>query len=687
MSKTVTLGGDRLGSGNKQKVSMHGFERSTHDLGYVWRNTQAPGTLVPFMTQLALPADEFDINLGADVKTHPTVGPLFASFKLQLDVFECPIRLYHSWLHNNKLKIGNNMETVKLPQLQFINIGNVFMGEPTYYLELNNQQINQSCIFSYLGLRGIGQTTVNLEEPVLINKNAVPYLAYWDIYKNYYSNKQEEIGYVIHNSNELKSIYYINIDAGIDGTYNNIPYQIFLDVSANNTVEFQCLYMVEYNGADIPTTDKSINIYIKSEQTEFAKEPFNIIAAPITAVTYVDEGKGYGQYQITAELTTDYDYTIIGVDEIQPIMISEAVQNIKLQEFNLSEIDEMREDILTHNNSEPFIINADYGNEGLFSFPFQQFEHPATLYNKCTCSYQEGLAVKTYQSDIFNNWLNSEWIDGAGGINEITSVSTIEGSFDINTLNLAQKVYDMLNRIAVSGGTYNDWLEAVYDHEAYQRAETPIYHGGLSKEIIFQEVISNAEVTGEDRFQPLGTLAGKGGMAPKHKGGQVTIKCHEPSYLIGIVSITPRIDYFQGNDFFTTHTTMNDLHKPSLDEIGFQDLVTDKMAFWDTAYDNEGNPTYKSAGKQPSWLDYMTNYNRLYGNFANPDNEMFMTLARRYEADYDNNTIKDLTTYIDPSKFNYAFAQTELSAMNFWVQIGVDITCRRKISARLMPNL
>ena len=53
--KTVNLGGDRLGSGNKLKVNLHGFERSNHDLGYVWRNTQAPGTLVPFMCMLGLP--------------------------------------------------------------------------------------------------------------------------------------------------------------------------------------------------------------------------------------------------------------------------------------------------------------------------------------------------------------------------------------------------------------------------------------------------------------------------------------------------------------------------------------------------------------------------------------------------------------------------------------------------------
>lgn len=87
----TTLGGDRLGSGNKQKISMRNYERSTHDLSYVWRSTMASGTLVPFMRELALPGDSIEINLDADIKTNPTIGPLFGSYKVQLDVFITPM--------------------------------------------------------------------------------------------------------------------------------------------------------------------------------------------------------------------------------------------------------------------------------------------------------------------------------------------------------------------------------------------------------------------------------------------------------------------------------------------------------------------------------------------------------------------------------------------------------------------
>ena len=64
---------------------------------------------------------------------------------------------------------------------------------------------------------------------------------------------------------------------------------------------------------------------------------------------------------------------------------------------------------------------------------------------------QMGLAVKTYQSDIFNNWINTEWIDGENGINAITAVDVSDGKLELDTLILAKKVYNMLNRIAISG--------------------------------------------------------------------------------------------------------------------------------------------------------------------------------------------------------------------------------------------
>ena len=63
---------------------------------------------------------------------------------------------------------------------------------------------------------------------------------------------------------------------------------------------------------------------------------------------------------------------------------------------------------------------------------------------------------------------------------------------------------------------------------------------------------------------------------------------------MGIVSITPRIDYSQGNRWFNDLKTWDDFHKPALDQIGFQNLPTDWMAFFDTPLTNNGSePLFK----------------------------------------------------------------------------------------------
>ena len=113
-----------------------------------------------------------------------------------------------------------------------------------------------------------------------------------------------------------------------------------------------------------------------------------------------------------------------------------------------------------------------------------------------------------------------------------------------------------------------------------------------------------------------------------------------------------------------------------------------EMAWWDSEWDQPGATwTEKSAGVQPAWTQYMTSVNKTYGSFAEPDNQMFMTLNRRFQWDPDNDQIADLTTYIDPAKYNYIFAQQSLDAQNFWTQIGIGLDVTRVMSPKVMPIL
>jgi hypothetical protein len=686
------LGGDRLGSGNKQEISLRNYERSTHDLGYIWRSSMASGTLVPFMSEVALPGDSFDIDLDCDVKTLPTVGPLFGSYKVQLDVFECPIRLYQGKLHMNMLNIGMDMSEVLLPQI----------AQRAWYVpgDNDNAQINPSSIYAYLNQRGLGRTSTGTANRIDRYFNAIPYLGYWDIYKNYYANKQEERGYVIHAENQDSNFDTVGCDVTVNGN-TVVTKDVFAsdesidtDPAGASSVETSMVIEFKWNNNDAVA-------YGSPNVEQFEVDVAGTTFTPGQLFSNVDVPEvpagGLG-YLGTIKVTCTGYIGALGVADWDATASTEVdntdttngyIGQPQLTEFDLTNIDDMRMDILEAvRDTTAFVINsssaAPYGL-GLGSIGSSSDNKFYKL------SSQEGLGIKTYQSDLFNNWISTEWIDGTNGVNEVTAVSTAGNEFTIDALNLANKVYNMLNRIAISGGSYDDWLDAVYTHERSKSCESPVYHGSLIKELAFEEVVSMSDVQVDGEEQPLGTLAGRGRLTGKNKGGKVKIKVSEPSYIIGIVSLTPRIDYSQGNKWDVNLKNMNDFHKPALDEIGFQDLTTDQMAWFDTVCDDSYNVTYSSAGKQPAWINYMTNVNQTRGNFAvvvgedGGQGEMFMTLNRRYEQE--TSGIGDLTTYVDPSKYNEIFAQTQLDSQNFWVQISNRITARRKMSAKVIPNL
>lgn len=692
------IGKNTLGGGKKMTVDMKTYNRSTHNLGYIWRNTQSPGTLVPFMKTLALPGDIIDIDLDAKVLTHPTVGPLYGSYKLQMDVFTCPIRLYVSALHNNSLKVGLNMAKVKLPHAEV----KLYNNWASKYKEFS--QVNPSSLLSYLGVNGFGITT---EATVNTQFQCVPLLAYWDIFKNYYANKQEENAYYVSDSTseltaavkEIKSAQdKSNLIGGNIKTfqYNVGKTNLFIPYYNNENDEGCKIILIgdftHYERAeDYLNEEGTIQVAGQANITKWidiidtlTQSINSSIPTPLTGVTKtLSPDKKQIEvywYKSGAKVTNFYNETKSQIVARMEITVKgqKNVLDIGIKTFPLSNIDDMREDILQTPFYTEFVVNnasiAPYG------------DILGTSVDGTNTSYsQYGLALKTYQSDLFNNWINSEWIEGTGSINELTAVSTADGSFTIDALNIAQKVYNMLNRIALSDGTYRSWLETVYTNEYVSRCESPVYEGGLSQEIVFDEVISTAGSSAQGN-EPLGSLAGRGTLLNNRKGGSLKIKIDEPSYIIGIVSITPRLDYSQGNDFDIELATLDDLHKPELDAIGFQDMPMSWMSWSERKVGAGGQVTERSLGKQPAWIQYMTNYNRTKGNFAINNNEAFMVLNRNYTI-AENGEIQDATTYIDPQKYNYVFADTNLDAMNFWVQIGVQQTARRKMSAKVIPNL
>lgn len=658
----VTLGGDRLGSGNRMKQQMHNFYRSNKNLSTRFYSTMAPGVLYPCYTNVALKGDTFDIDLSAFVRTIPTRGPLYGAFKLQIDFFQVPFRLYQAILHNNTTDIARKMNQVYLPKYTLTT--KIEPNEPRDGFE---QQINTSSLPFYTNMAGIGRSTTVLTQTATISRkiNALPILSYYDIFKNYYSNKQEENAYVI-----SKATTSVNIAPTKVSVINTLGY------------EFNLVSTTDYNQNEV-TFDGTFNnltaLKIYGEEVAPNMVDITINNSTKTLATYINEGvarKEQDFYYI--ELSTSL--LTYKIEVLSTIEYAKYKEGIQLIPFELSNIDDMRKYLLTQwdlgteanlnsQNYQPYkaVCGTDGAGETLNKYPLN------------------GLVVKTYQSDMFNNWLDTEWV------NEITQSSAIDvsnGSFTIDMLNFKKKLYDHLNRLALSGGTYDDWQLATYGDKVWGKTEKPIFVGGMSSEIQFDEVISTAATNIDGENDPLGSIAGRGNLNGR-KGGHITIKVGEASIIMGIVSITPRLVYTQGNAWYNTELdTMDDLHKPIFDRIGFQDLMVEQMAWWDTVIGNGTSNIVarSSAGKQPAWLNYATDIDRAYGEFAAPDGKAWMILSRQYSQSAQGG-VSDVTTYIDPEKFNYPFAYRNRDAQNFWTFIGMKIHARRKMSNTQIPNV
>lgn len=657
----VNIGKNTLGDSDKMSVSLREYGRSTHNLSSAWRSPMGVGTLVPFMKLLGLPGDTYDIELDTRIMTHPTVGPLFGNFKFQADVFTCPIRLYNAMLHNNTLNIGLDMKRVKLPKAEF-------------YVRNKGDKEGKASLAEYLGVKAEPwyPETPGLE---VQEYNIVPFLGYYDIFKNYYANKQEERFYVMGGSIIQNATTIVSED--FTGKIN---------LYAQDTLNCTSPCTITITGTDVNIEDVK-------------KIKFTIDTQPI--YLYIVDGAGRVSYDIVSK---EKDKVVIKTRIRTPYLTTKVLQgtsgtSITLKgttenisqgtvteaytsSFPLTEIDDLREYILSKGR-EKIVIgrNSDEKLKSNFIYKVLFIDNPEET-DKDKRVYpiinkeMGGLCLKTHQSDLFNNWVNKDWVDGDNGINAVTDVDVSDGKLSLDALNLAQKVYNMLNRIAISGGSYKDWIETVYTTDYYFRAETPVYEGGMSTTIDFEAVVSNSASTASGVEEPLGSLAGRGFNQGK-KGGKIVIKCNEPCYIIGIASITPNVDYSQGNDWDMMQLdTMDDLHKPQLDGIGYQDLLSNQM---------NGKANLKAAiGKQPAWLNYMTDINRTYADFAAGETESYMVLNRVYDVN-ETGEIINPSTYISPKDYTYIFATNTDTNRDFWVQIGKKIIARRVMSAAQIP--
>ena len=216
---------------------------------------------------------------------------------------------------------------------------------------------------------------------------AVPLLGYYDIFKNFYANTQEENFYTIGATDAINKIIVVQTAGGKHES--NTPDKINIGIANGDTVLIYPINTYEANELTVTWIDAATETPKVGKPTEFG--------------TW---NKTTGRWAVKMPETT------VGV-----LMSIIPNNRVKLRSYPLEEIEEMRDQILQTKGNTTYTIKKTNDTPDLY----KGFTNRLPSKKLNTTSSQYGLAIKTYNSDLLQNWINTEWIEGVSGINEISA--------------------------------------------------------------------------------------------------------------------------------------------------------------------------------------------------------------------------------------------------------------------------
>lgn len=195
-------------------------KRSNFNLGRVNRFSASPGYVIPCYVEEILPNSHKRLDVEALIQTNATIAPLMGSFKARFDAFFVPLRLYHRHLDLNNVRpdfddnfdyhyikiptksnvvlhqdiIGNDESSSQL----VLNLGLDSYHTPSWRFAQDGSvtdrydtalSVSPSSLIDYLGLLPVGFNHLFFSGDKKLN--AEPFIAYYDIWRNFYSNPHD----------------------------------------------------------------------------------------------------------------------------------------------------------------------------------------------------------------------------------------------------------------------------------------------------------------------------------------------------------------------------------------------------------------------------------------------------------------------------------------------------------------
>lgn len=179
---------------------VNGYSR--YDLPESVAFTCTPGILYPVRVDFINARDRVTIDQGIDVRSNPLAVPSFNPYTVRLHRFWVPLQLYHPEMRTNSSAFDMNDLSLNFLYNSTPGIG--------FYEPGTAQSAYSNSLMSWLygASRNVVRSTTTISQaaysvpslsdssPSLVDNvwvNADPYLAYWDIVRNYYSFSQWKV--------------------------------------------------------------------------------------------------------------------------------------------------------------------------------------------------------------------------------------------------------------------------------------------------------------------------------------------------------------------------------------------------------------------------------------------------------------------------------------------------------------
>ena len=234
------------------------------------------------------------------------------------------------------------MSQVKLPQISLACFPTRLNEEPQYNV------LQPSSLLTYLGITAVGRNNTE-NSTVLRSFNAVPVIAYFDIFKNYYANKQEENFYLMDYGNLISNVTAMTAPTGGTSIWStNTPDRINQNLPDDPNNSLFITLKDEMNREEFESLcEITTNIYSGSPgvyETKTTKVP----------LTQYYEFYGYA----SAIKRYIYKWKLGESLPMSPKIFSVTLRKGGLKAQLLEDLDELREEILKTDGNVHYELNA-----------------------------------------------------------------------------------------------------------------------------------------------------------------------------------------------------------------------------------------------------------------------------------------------------------------------------------------